>query len=115
MTYQEVQDKLAKVEYALTALQSGNHAQYTPEAVQTKQQQLQTLTESLKDKLQVLKEEEGTVRTDDPKKAKDLADDGATVDLVDKIDEGEEQMFDLDQTKLLAKEVAKAVIGGLKV
>ncbi len=114
MTYQEVQDKLAKVEYALTALQSGNHAQYTPEAVQTKQQQLQTLKESLKEKLQVLKEEEGTVRTDDPKKAKDLADDGATVDLVDKIDEGEEQMFDLAQTKLLAKEVAKAVIGGLK-
>lgn len=114
MTYKEVQDKLAKVEYALSALQSGNHAQYTPEAVATKQEQLQTLKESLEEKLQVLKEEEGTVRTDDPKKAKDLADDGATVDLVDKLDEGEEQMFDLAQTKLLAKEVAKAVIGGLK-
>ena len=114
MTYQEVQDKLAKVEYALSALQSGNHAQYTPEAVQIKQEQLQTLKESLEEKLQVLKEAEGTVRTDDPQKAKDLADQGATVDLVDKLDEGEEQMFDFHQTKLLAKEVAKAVIGGLK-
>ena len=114
MTYQEVQDKLAKVEYALSALQSGNHAQYTPEAVQIKQEQLQTLKESLEEQLQVLKEAEGTVRTDDPQKAKDLADQGATVDLVDKLDEGEEQMFDFHQTKLLAKEVAKAVIGGLK-
>ena len=114
MTYQEVQDKLAKVEYALSALQSGNHAQYTPEAVATKQEQLQTLKESLEEKLKVLKEAEGTVTTDDPKKAKDLADDGANVNLVDKLDEGEEQLFDYHQTKLLAKEVAKAVIGGLK-
>ena len=107
-------DKLAKVEYALSALQSGNHAQYTPEAVATKQEQLQTLKESLEEKLKVLKEAEGTVTTDDPKKAKDLADDGANVNLVDKLDEGEEQLFDYHQTKLLAKEVAKAVIGGLK-
>jgi hypothetical protein len=114
MTYQEVQDKLAKVEYALSALQSGNHAQYTPEAVATKQEQLQTLKESLEEKLKILKEQEGTVTTDNPDKAKDLADKGADVKLVDQLDEGEEQMFDLNQTKLLAKDVAKAVIGGLK-
>ena len=114
MTYQEVQDKLAKVEYALSALQSGNHAQYTPEAVATKQEQLQTLKESLEEKLRVLKEEEGTVTTDDPNQAEKLSKKGANVKLVDKLDEGEEQMFDLNQTKLLAKQVAKAVIGGLK-
>ena len=114
MTYQEVQDKLAKVEYALNALKSGNHAQYTPEAVATKQEKLQTIKESLEEKLKVLKEEEGTVTTDDPNQAEKLSKKGANVKLVDKLDEGEEQMFDLNQTKLLAKEVAKAVIGGLK-
>ena len=114
MTYQEVQDKLAKVEYALNALKSGNHAQYTPEAVATKQEKLQTIKESLEEKLKVLKEEEGTVTTDDPNQAEKLSKKGANVKLVDKLDEGEEQMFDLNQTKLLAKQVAKAVIGGLK-
>lgn len=54
----------------------------------------------------VLSEEEGTVTTKDPKQAKELADQGTDVNLVDKITENEDaepSKAELQKTKSLAK------------
>lgn len=105
MTYQEIQNRLDKVQTALTAYESGNYASVTPD-LGISVDQLQELKEALENQLAVLKEEEGVVATDDEKKAADLAKQGVNVKLTSE-DEGIK--FDKHEVMAIAKQVGKGV------
>ena len=117
MTYQEIKDRLSKCELALTKIKDGTYSSTsTVDLVKTKTQ-LEVLKESLTKKLALLKEadeemgDDGFVATDDEGKAEDLAKKGVKVKLT-KEQEGIE--FSADETKVIAKEVGKALIGALR-
>ena len=122
LTFQEVKVRLEKVQKALEALQVRDKV-YTPQQEQQKAQ-LISLRETLENKLNILTEmDKGVIHTDDENKAKELADKGVQVKLLKKgetldtgkIKEAEEGLqFDLEQTKLISKDVAKAVAEALK-
>ena len=105
MTYQEIQNRLDKVQTALTAYESGNYASVAPD-LGISVDQLQELKEALENQLAVLKEEEGVVATDDEKKAADLAKQGVNVKLTSE-DEG--IRFDKHEVMAIAKQVGKGV------
>ena len=102
MTYQEIQNRLDKVQTALTAYESGNYASVAPD-LGISVDQLQELKEALENQLAVLKEEEGVVATDDEKKAADLAKQGVNVKLTSE-DEGIKH-----EVMAIAKQVGKGV------
>ena len=117
MTYQEIKDRLSKCELALTKIKDGTYSSTsTVDLVKTKTQ-LEVLKESLTKKLALLKEadeemgDDGFVATDDEGKAADLAKKGVKVKLT-KEQEGIE--FSVEETKVIAKEVGKALIGALR-
>ena len=90
MTYQEVQDRLNKVQTALQTLKSDTFTNNKSINVPNTINQLQELKESLQARLKLLAEaDKGMVSTDDEKKAKDLADDGVNVKLTSEMKPGE--------------------------
>ena len=73
MTYQEVHDRLGKVESLMSQLSSPNFVSTPDFNVQEAAEQLKMVRESLKGKLALLaEEEEGKISTDDERKAKEL-------------------------------------------
>ena len=113
MTYQEVQDRLTKVETALTALSSGNYSNIPSFDVAGTTAQLQELKEQLETQLQILAEEEtGTVSTDDAMEAERLAKKGVNVQLTK--EEEAVTSFDINETKAIGKEVGKALAMALR-
>ena len=113
MTYQEVQDRLTKVETALTALSSGNYSNIPSFDVAGTTAQLQELKEQLETQLQILAEEEtGTVSTDDAMEAERLAKKGVNVQLTK--EEEAATSFDINETKAIGKEVGKALAMALR-
>lgn len=117
LTFEEVKVRLEKVQKAIEALQTQNKV----ETLQDKKYkaQLISIRESLENKLNILTEmDKGVIHTDDENKAKELAEKGVQVQLhkkgepldTKKIKEAEEGLqFDLEQTKIIAKDVSKAV------
>ena len=92
MTYQEVQDRLNKVQTALQTLKSDTFANKKSINVPNTINQLQELKESLQSKLKVLAEaDKGMVATDDEKKAADLANKGVNVKLTSEMKPGDEE------------------------
>ena len=115
MTYQEIKDRLTKCEVALNKLKDGKYVQTNTESFKEAKAKLEVLQESLIVKLNLLKEQDmeddGYVATDDEDKAEDLAKKGVKVKLTTEV-EGIE--FSIEETKLIAKEVGKAVIKALR-
>ena len=92
MTYQEVQDRLNKVQTALQTLKSDTFTNNKSINVPNTINQLQELKESLQTKLKVLAEaDKGMVSTDDEKKAADLANKGVNVKLTSEMKPGDEE------------------------
>lgn len=88
MTYQEVHDRLGKVESLMSQLSSPNFVSTPDFNVQEAAEQLKMVRESLKGKLALLaEEEEGKISTDDERKAKELADQGHNVELTNEMDD----------------------------
>ncbi len=124
LTFQEVKVRLEKVQKALEALQTQEKNQEVTAQYEKQKAQLISLRESLENKLNILTEmDKGVIHTDDENKAKELAQKGAQVQLhkkgepldTKKIKEAEEGLqFDLEQTKAISKDVAKAVAEALK-
>ena len=122
LTFQEVKVRLEKVQKALEALQVKDKVLKLED--KKYKTQLISLKESLENKLNILTEmDKGVIHTDDENKAKELAEKGVQVQLhkkgepldTKKIKEAEEGLqFDLEQTKLISKDVAKAVAQALK-
>ena len=112
MTYQEVNDRLTKVQTALQSLQDGSYANNPSINVPQMTSQLQEAEAKLQEQLLVLQEQEtGTVATDDETKAADLAKKGVNVKLTS---EQDGIKFSLEETKAIAREVGKAVAKALK-
>ena len=106
MTYQEIKDRLSKCEITLEKLKNGTHSD---KDVKLKTEKLELLRESY---LKLLKEaDKGVIYTDDEKKAKDLADDGANVKLTikERLKEQEGVKFSIEETKAIAKKIGQAV------
>jgi hypothetical protein len=120
MTYQEIQDRLSKCETILSQIKDGTVKNMSPEEIQKLNNKVEVLRESLvkkalSAKLKTLSEAEmGTVSTDDPGEAEKLAKKGTNVKLVGKMDEQEGIQFSVEETKVIAKEVGKALIGALR-
>jgi hypothetical protein len=121
LTFQEVKVRLEKVQKTLEALQAQDKVLTDREKKQ--KVQLISLRESLENKLNILTEmDKGVIHTDDENKAKELAQKGVQVQLhkkgepldTKKIKEAEGLQFDQNQTKEIAKEVAKAIAMALK-
>jgi len=117
MTYQEIKDRLSKCELALNKIKDGTYSSTSTVDLKKAKTQLEVLKESLTKKLALLKEadeemgDDGFVATDDEDKAEVLAKKGVKVKLT-KEQEGIE--FSADETKVIAKEVGKALIGALR-
>ena len=112
MTYQEVNDRLTRVQTALQSLQDGSYANTTSINIPQMTSQLQEVEAKLQEQLLVLSEQEsGMIATDDESKAEKLAKKGINVKLTS---EAEGPQFSLDETKAIAREIGKAVAKGLK-
>ena len=109
MTYQEIKDRLSKCELTLTKLKNGTYDK-SNETIAEKVKQLTIIKESLQKQLK--EADKGVVYTDDEKKAKELADDGADVKLTDELDE--DVKFGVNETKAIARKVGEAVAKALK-
>ncbi len=124
LTFQEVKIRLEKVQQALEALQVQEKKQAPTPQYEKQKAQLISLRETLENKLNILTEmDKGVIHTDDENKAQELAKKGVQVQLhkkgepldTKKIKEAEEGLeFDLEQTKAISKDVAKAVAMALK-
>jgi hypothetical protein len=124
LTFQEVKIRLEKVQQALEALQVQEKKQASTPQYEKQKAQLISLRETLENKLNILTEmDKGVIHTDDENKAQELAKKGVQVQLhkkgepldTKKIKEAEEGLeFDLEQTKAISKDVAKAVAMALK-
>lgn len=101
MTYQEVQDRLTKVQSALTTLQSGNFDNQPNINVPNTMNQLQEMEKSLQSQLTIIAEKEGMVATDDEKKAQDLAKKGVNVKLTSEMKPGDEESLEHERLKRL--------------
>ena len=112
MTYQEIQDRLSKCETALNTLNKVKSTDDKQEEVKNQIQKLEILRESYQSLLNEAEDiEGGYVTTDDEDKAKDLADDGVKVKLTNEEDGID---YSIEETKMIAKQVAKAVVGALR-
>ena len=112
MTYSEIQDRLNRVETALTALNSGNYDTLSQDYSQQSISQLQEIQAQLKEQLTLLaEEEEGSVVTDSPDEAEKLAKKGVRVKLTNEQDKA---AFDVNETKAIAVSVGKALQKSLK-
>lgn len=96
MTYKEIQDRLTKCEQTLTLLKNGNYSNTKKVDVQATTTKLEVLRESLQKQLKEV--DKGTISTDDEDKAKDLADDGANVNLTSEMKPGDPQ--DLERKRM---------------
>ena len=123
MTFEELKARLEKVQQAILSIQANPNIA-KPSQVKTLEKHLVQLQESLQKKINLILEmDKGVIHTDDENKAKELAQKGVQVQLhkkgepldTKKIKEAEEGLqFDANQTKEIAKEVAKAVAMALK-
>ena len=123
MTFEELKARLEKVQQAILSIQATPNIA-KPSQVKTLEKHLVQLQESLQKKINLILEmDKGVIHTDDENKAKELAQKGVQVQLhkkgepldTKKIKEAEEGLqFDANQTKEIAKEVAKAVAMALK-
>ena len=112
MTYSEIQDRLNRVETALTALNSGNYDTLSQDYSQQSISQLQEIQTQLKEQLSLLAEEEdGSVVTDSPEDAEKLAKKGVRVKLTNEQDKA---AFDINETKAIAVATGKALQKSLK-
>ena len=102
MTYQEVQDRLTKVQSALTTLQSGNFDNQPAIDVPNTMNQLQEMKKLLQSQLTILAEKEGMVATDDEKKAQDLAKKGVNVKLTSEMKPGDDESLEHERMKRLS-------------
>ena len=96
MTYQEIKDRLTKCENTLNLIKNGQYK--TQEKVDIKEttKKLEVLRESLQK--QLAEADKGTISTDDEEKAKDLADDGANVNLTSEMKPGDPE--DLERKRM---------------
>lgn len=112
MTYKEIKNKLNKCELALYKIQNNPNGKYPDNIMKEKTAKLKVLKEELNKKLKTLSEQDkGVVSTDDPKDAEDLAKKGLNVKLTNEQDGVE---FSIEETKLVAKDVAKALLEALR-
>ena len=102
MTYQEIKDRLTKCEYTLIKLKDSKSKEKDIKTIA----KLEILKESLQKKLN--EAEDGVIFTDDERKAKELAKDGARVKLTK--EEEEVEKFTKEEISLIAKEAGKAVV-----
>jgi|GEM_PF-898396 len=116
MTYKELKKRLIKVETALKDLNTNTDLKHSTTFVKETTVKLTTLKESILNKLSLLKEEDGTVRTDDERKAEKLTKQGVNVDLVDKIEENEENNvnFSVDDMRSMITQVGRSLTKCLK-
>tara|TARA_E500000318_G_scaffold76109_1_gene70707 strand:- start:2241 stop:3998 length:1758 start_codon:yes stop_codon:yes gene_type:complete len=114
MTYQEVQDRLSKIQASLQTINSNPSAELS---VPTQQaiQQLQEEENILKERLLILAEEEGSVETNDQDTAEKLAKKGVNVKLniKEKLKENNGVNFSVEETKSIAKVTGKATAKAL--
>lgn len=111
MTYNEIKKKLTKCEAALMQLQSKSFTKQELPSIQEKKRKLIILKESLQNKLTLIREQEGTVSTDDPDDAEDLAKKGVNVKLTN--EEGGVE-FTKQETKGIARQVGKSLLDALR-
>ena len=109
MTYQEVQDRLTKVQSALTTLQSGNFDNQPAIDVPNTMNQLQEMKKLLQSQLTILAEKEGMVATDDEKKAQDLAKKGVNVKLTSEMKPGDDESLEHERMKRLSPKDQKTI------
>ena len=125
MTYQEVNDRLTRVQTALQSLQDGSYANQTSINVPQMTSQLQEIEAKLQEQLLVLSEAEKTAfingqpaeYTDEKElqKFKDNQDVKSIKTATGKkLKEQEGPKFSLEETKAIAREIGKAVAKGLK-
>jgi len=129
MTYQEVNDRLTRVQTALQSLQDGSYANNTSINVPQMTSQLQEVEAKLQEQLLVLSEAEETMFVStkggdtkaikmDKKQAMGLKKDPAVTDIKtakgQDLKEKQGPQFSLDETKAIAREIGKAVAKGLK-
>ena len=108
MTYQEVQDRLTRVQSALTSLQDGTYNNIQSINVPQTVSQLQEIEESLKTKLALLAEE-GMVATDDEAQAEKLAKKGVNVKLTKEMKPGSEEAMEHERFKRLSTKDQEAI------
>ena len=108
MTYQEVQDRLTRVQSALTSLQDGTYNNIQSINVPQTVSQLQEMEESLKAQLTVLAEE-GMVATDDEAQAEKLAKKGVNVKLTKEMKPGSEEAMEHERFKRLSPKDQEAI------
>lgn len=106
MTYQEIKNRLSKCELALNQLKDGSNTTFNQQELTTKVEKLEVLKESLIKQLEA-------VEFEDEKKAAEFAKDNPETPVkLTKEQEGVE--FSVEETKIIAKEVGKALIGALR-
>ena len=120
MTYEEIKERLTKCETILKKVQSNSKNKPQVDVVKL-EEKITFLKESLtkkaiETKLNSLKEQEdkgteGTVSTDDEGEAADLAKKGVNVKLTK---EQADILFTVEETKAIAKEVAKSLLAALR-
>ena len=110
MTYNELKTRLSVVEKTLKKLQNSKDTKLTPTYIKETVTKLSTLKESIQNKLTLLKEQDGVVRTADAGEAEKLSKKGVNVDLVDKIDENEKDLeFSVNDMREMIAQVGKAL------
>ena len=125
MTYQEVNDRLTRVQTALQSLQDGSYANQTSINVPQMTSQLQEVEAKLQEQLLVLSEAEKTAFVNgkpvEYRNDRELSRFKNNPDIYSiekasgqKIKEQQGPQFNLDETKAIAREIGKAVAKGLK-
>ena len=114
MTYNELKTRLSVVEKTLKKLQTSKDTKLSPTYIKETVNKLTNLKESIENKLTLIKEEDGVVRTTDSREAEKLTKRGVNVDLVDKIEENEEDIeFTVNDMKVMITQVGKALAQAL--
>ena len=96
MTYQEIKDRLTKCENTLNLIKNGQYKNKEKVDIKETTKKLEVLRESLQK--QLAEADKGTISTDDEEKAKDLADDGANVNLTSEMKPGDPE--DLERKRM---------------
>ena len=94
MTYQEMQERLTKVETLIQAVQQPRY-QNKVQNVQETLTQLNTIKENLENKMKIIAEAEGMITTDDETRAEKLARKGLNVNLKEEEDFKGRNIYDL--------------------
>ena len=114
MTYKELKTRLTKCELALKRVEQEKSSSNSIELRRSLEEKIGMLKENLTKHLKTEMENkgtDGTVTTDDEGEAADLAKKGVNVQLT-KENEGME--FSVEETKTIAKEVAKSLLAALR-